>query len=542
MKSPQQNPRLLALATLLLGVCLIVCIVLVGVSAHFEYKSALLAVLVIAIFFFILILIYYIFVGSQHAQVGGKEDIKLLEEHIQLLEKKARNVKYAPKKRQSVPQPKVAIIFTDVQNSTGLWEQNAEAMRESMTLHHNAIREVIQKHKAYEVKTIGDSFMITSESADTALNVSTDIQSELLAQPWPEGILDTLDACVLFQDQKLSFKGLRVRIGIDIGCPEIVYDEVSKGYDYYGDTANIAARVEAMAHGGQTLITERLQAALSPEARKKYDFVDLGGVKLRGITGTTRVYQVNTKDLVREFAVRNTIEDQRQTLLALTKSESIDSGARQEAFQEICKSASTALRSARVSIWFYDTEKAAIVCEELYESDGDKHSSGVTLYEKDFPGYFAYLHEERILAAHDAHTDIATKEFSVVYLTPLGINSMLDAPIRFGGKLWGVVCCEHIGMHRTWTMDEQTFGASMADFTARALAAERQHTAQRQLEDLNAKIRILSLNEIESQLSRVMMNVSMKKFSRISAISAISRSSADNVLVPPEPNVQVQET
>lgn len=181
-------------------------------------------------------------------------------------------------------------------------------------------------------------------------------------------------------------------------------------------------------------------------------------------------------------------ELQRATLLALTKSAEIDAGVRTEAFQQICKSASDALGAARVSIWYYDTAREAIVCEELYERDGDKHSSGLTLFQKDFPGYFAYLREERVLAAHDAHTDSATAEFSKVYLTPLGINSMLDAPIRFEGQLWGVVCHEHIGPHRTWTIEEQTFGASMADFTARVLSAERQSAAQRALADLNAKL------------------------------------------------------
>jgi signal transduction histidine kinase len=178
-------------------------------------------------------------------------------------------------------------------------------------------------------------------------------------------------------------------------------------------------------------------------------------------------------------------EARRTTLLELTRSGAIDAGDREAAFREICHAASQALELARVSIWYYDTDREAIVCEELYEREGDKHSSGLTLFRKDFPGYFNYLREERVLAADDAHTDSATAEFSAVYLTPLGINSMLDAPIRFEGKLWGVVCHEHVGPHRTWLTDEQTFGASMADFAARVLSAERQAKAQQELAELN---------------------------------------------------------
>ncbi len=174
--------------------------------------------------------------------------------------------------------------------------------------------------------------------------------------------------------------------------------------------------------------------------------------------------------------------------LALTKNAAIDEGARKLAFQEICKATSQALDVARVSIWYYDDDREAIVCEELYEQGADTHSSGLTLFQKDFPCYFAYLREERVLAAHDAHTNAATAEFSSVYLTPLGINSMLDAPIRFEGKLWGVVCIEHIGPLRTWSTEEQTFGASITDFAVRALSAERKAVAQTALAELNTNL------------------------------------------------------
>ena len=138
------------------------------------------------------------------------------------LKRRTRDVSHASKGR-------TAIIFTDVQNSTGLWESQPRAMRSAIELHHKAIRQVIAKHKAYEVKTIGDSFMISVKDADDAVRVLNDIHSELLVQPWPAEILDTLDACVKFQGKTLVFKGLRVRMGADIGNPEVMYDEVSKG-------------------------------------------------------------------------------------------------------------------------------------------------------------------------------------------------------------------------------------------------------------------------------------------------------------------------
>ncbi len=190
------------------------------------------------------------------------------------------------------------------------------------------------------------------------------------------------------------------------------------------------------------------------------------------------------------------------TLLSLTRNTTIDVGVRALAFQEICKATSQALDVGRVSIWHYNVDQQAIVCENLYEQGLDTHSSGLTLFEKDFPRYFAYIREERVLAAHDAHTDPATAEFSLVYLTPLGINSMLDLPVRFEGKLWGVVCIEHIGPQRTWSTEEQSFGVSIADFAARILSSEK----------------ILRINaSLDIEKSKAMLNAKLASLGEMSA-------------------------
>ena len=175
--------------------------------------------------------------------------------------------------------------------------------------------------------------------------------------------------------------------------------------------------------------------------------------------GTVDYIVALVEDITERKREQNEILRLNATLLAFTKNTAIDAGVRASAFQEICKATALALDAARVSIWYYDIDRCAIVCEELYEQVTDTHSSGLTLFQKDFPNYFEYLREERVLAAHDAHTDVATAELSAVYLTPLGITSMLDATVRFEGKLWGIVCTEHVGPHRTWSTVEQTFGA-----------------------------------------------------------------------------------
>jgi diguanylate cyclase (GGDEF)-like protein/PAS domain S-box-containing protein len=82
--------------------------------------------------------------------------------------------------------------------------------------------------------------------------------------------------------------------------------------------------------------------------------------------------------------------------------------------------------------------------------------------------------EERSIAAHDARSDPRTREFEKSYLEPLGITSMLDAPILLGGKLIGVVCNEHVGGPRRWAPWEELLAGTLADFAAMVFgAAER---------------------------------------------------------------------
>eukprot|EP00754_Rhynchopus_humris_P002178 Rhum_TRINITY_DN11204_c0_g1::Rhum_TRINITY_DN11204_c0_g1_i1::g.43279::m.43279 len=61
--------------------------------------------------------------------------------------------------------PQVAIVFTDVKASTMLWETVPNSMPEAMRTHNRVIRQCIDKANGYEVKTIGDSFMVAFDNS-----------------------------------------------------------------------------------------------------------------------------------------------------------------------------------------------------------------------------------------------------------------------------------------------------------------------------------------------------------------------------------------
>lgn len=138
------------------------------------------------------------------------------------------------------------------------------------------------------------------------------------------------------------------------------------------------------------------------------------------------------------------------------------------AIHAITETAARALHVARASVWLLSEDQTELTCVDLFEAGEGKHSGGTVLRAADYPAYFAGLLGEEVIAADDAHVDSRTAEFSMSYLGPLGIGALLDAPIRSGLRLVGVICHEHVGPARHWTVVDQkdaAFLASLASLT-----------------------------------------------------------------------------
>jgi membrane protein implicated in regulation of membrane protease activity len=163
------------------------------------------------------------------------------------------------------------------------------------------------------------------------------------------------------------------------------------------------------------------------------------------------------------------LQDQMAVLVELTRSKALGRGDLPVALREITETAARVLQTARVGVWLLDEGGTRLRCVEQYEQELGVHGAGSELELEDYPAYFAALETHRTIAAADAVRDPRTSEFGANYLEPFGIASMLDAPIRFGGRLVGVVCHEHIGRPRHWRIEEQNFAGSVADFVDLAM-------------------------------------------------------------------------
>ncbi len=129
-----------------------------------------------------------------------------------------------------LPSGTVTFLFTDVEGSTRLWEDHPEAMRPALARHDEIVGHAITAHDGHVVKTTGDGFHAAFRTAQDAIGAAVDAQAALRAEVWSET------------------GPLLVRIGVHTG------ETQERDGDYYGTAVNRAARVMAVAHGGQIVV------------------------------------------------------------------------------------------------------------------------------------------------------------------------------------------------------------------------------------------------------------------------------------------------
>jgi PAS domain S-box-containing protein len=263
-----------------------------------------------------------------------------------------------------------------------------------------------------------------------------------------------------------------VGIGRDIAERRKAEEELRRAHDELEQ--RVRTRTEELARLNETLLSEVAERKLAAEAlRRSHDLLSKQNAVLA------------------EFSKR--LSPERGNLPSL--------------IGELNRAASSTLSVARVSVWMYQEDDSSIECLDLYDAVSDRHEHGQRLMKMDYPSYFLALGEHRAIAAHDAHQDPRTREFSSSYLTPLGIGSMLDAPIWLEGKMVGVVCHEHVGPPRTWTPEEERFAASVADFASLTLEAHQRFQAEEALQAAHDELEA-RVEQRTAQLAR--MNVAYR--------------------------------
>jgi two-component system, cell cycle sensor histidine kinase and response regulator CckA len=179
--------------------------------------------------------------------------------------------------------------------------------------------------------------------------------------------------------------------------------------------------------------------------------------------------------------------------IALAKLElSPGDGSLERVLADATRISASALSVERVGVWVVEDDGLQLRCIWQHDAQSARENIPV-LRAVDYPVYVRALQQHRCIAADDVRSHPHTRALAADYLEPLGITSMLDAPVYRGGEVIGIVCHEHTGPLRHWTDAERDMAATVADVIALVCEQQRRLGLEQELAETRAKLRELSL-------------------------------------------------
>src|ERR1043165_8866751 len=171
-----------------------------------------------------------------------------------------------------LPRGVVTLLFTDIEGSTRLLHELGDGYGDALDDHRRVVRAACAAHNGVEVDTQGDAFFMAFARASDAAAAAADAQRGLANGP------------------------IRVRMGLPTGEPRVTEE------GYVGIDVHRGARIAAVGHGGQVLLSQTTRPLVDQEAR------DLGGHRLKDLSAPERIYQLEIDGLPSEFPLLKTVE------------------------------------------------------------------------------------------------------------------------------------------------------------------------------------------------------------------------------------------
>jgi class 3 adenylate cyclase/CheY-like chemotaxis protein len=164
--------------------------------------------------------------------------------------------------------PLLTLLFTDVERSTQLVERHGATGTEALIRHHAIIRDAAAAHGGHLFERIGDAAYAVFSDAVAAVTAAVAIHRQLATEDWgPIG-------------------SVRVRMAIDTS------ELQEREGRYFGRGLHRCARIQSLARGGETLISDETARLVTEHVPADYRLRDLGTQKLRGLATPVRVWGV----------------------------------------------------------------------------------------------------------------------------------------------------------------------------------------------------------------------------------------------------------
>lgn len=187
----------------------------------------------------------------------------------------------------SLPTGLVTFLFTDIVDSSRLWEEHSDAMRAAMQRHDALVEEHVRRHGGTVVRPRGegDSRFAVFARATDAVTAACAIQRALLVELWP------------------TPTPIRIRMALHTG------EGVLSEGDYYGPAVNRCARIRAVAHRGQTLLSLATAELVRDSLPEGISLRALGMHRLKDLQRPEHLVQLLHPDLPVEFPPLQSLDE-----------------------------------------------------------------------------------------------------------------------------------------------------------------------------------------------------------------------------------------
>jgi predicted ATPase/class 3 adenylate cyclase len=184
----------------------------------------------------------------------------------------------------TLEQELTTIMFTDIEGSTRMWEQDAAGMSRALAAHDALARAAVEDNGGTVVKMIGDGMYAVFPDSLQGLRAAVAMQRALADPAATHG------------------KSLRVRCGMHVGAVE------RRDGDVFGAPVNRAARIQGVAHGGQVLVSQALHAQVADRLPADMTLANLGAVRLRDLGAAEPLFQLKHPALREAFPALRSLE------------------------------------------------------------------------------------------------------------------------------------------------------------------------------------------------------------------------------------------
>ncbi len=181
--------------------------------------------------------------------------------------------------------PPIAFFASDIEGSTRLWEGQPGAMSAALHRHDGLMRTVIEAQGGRVFKTVGDGFFACFPVGGAAAKAAFMAQQALAAETWP------------------TDRPIHVRMALHTGPAE------ERDGDFFGPSLNRLARLLAIGHGGQILLSESAAALARDELPAGSSLRDMGRHRLKDLDQAEAVSMLTHPALGAEFPALKSLDN-----------------------------------------------------------------------------------------------------------------------------------------------------------------------------------------------------------------------------------------